>query len=343
MIRDQADELRQLALRHAVRHDVPHAAPVPLVAVAGGKGGVGSTTIAVNLAAQLALFGHRTMLVDADLTGPDATAMCGLDAGCGLLDVLSGHRDLHEVLLAGPAGIQVLPGAWPSRTETKVAAGGHSRLMEQLRSLRSHVEAVVVDAGNGVRRDSDRFWRQTDLVLLATKPDDVSVMDTYAAIKVLLPMDCPTPVFTVINRVNSPDEAGAVHRRLAYACRRFLGRPIGTAGHLAEDPHAAEAAAAFSPLVLHRPRSRAAVAVAQLAQFVIQRLSLSQNAQTEGSRQRAEGSEALARESALCPLPTFPPRGTHEKIPGTRQFDSTRRHPAADVHETTSASTAPSK
>src|SRR5262245_34962276 len=96
---DQADELRQL-VRVSARSSDPPRGPQPLhVAVTGGKGGVGVTTIAVNLAVALAQNGRRTVLVDADFSGPDVAGMCRLDEGDSVADILAGRRTVHEVLL----------------------------------------------------------------------------------------------------------------------------------------------------------------------------------------------------------------------------------------------------
>src|SRR5688572_29555059 len=109
---DQADELRQLVLRSAASALLPDVPAPPLVVVAGGKGGVGATTIAVNLTVAFARQGRRAVLVDADFNQPDATALCRVTDGATVSDVIAGRRTVHEALVRGPAGIQVLPGAW---------------------------------------------------------------------------------------------------------------------------------------------------------------------------------------------------------------------------------------
>ena len=126
-MRDQADELRELVRRRIADDTAWHASnerslaanagerrPSRLrkIVVSAGKGGVGTTTFAVNLAVSLGRLGCRTVLVDADLSGADATWLCGLQPLESLADVLSGRRTLDEVLQPGPGGIQVAPGVW---------------------------------------------------------------------------------------------------------------------------------------------------------------------------------------------------------------------------------------
>src|SRR5262245_3851618 len=107
MLPDQANDLRKLVL-HAVRGvHPPEVQPPKTVVVCGGKGGVGTTTAAVYLAAALAREGQRVVLVDANLAGPSVAGLCGLDEPSGVSDVLAGRRTVHEVLVRGPLGMQV--------------------------------------------------------------------------------------------------------------------------------------------------------------------------------------------------------------------------------------------
>src|SRR5690242_7407599 len=102
---DQADELRQLVLQAARRGSLPMAPAPKLVVVAGGKGGVGTTTAAVQLGLSLARLGTRPVLVDADLRGGDMATLCGLDAHESVADVLAGRLTVHEVMQRGPLGV----------------------------------------------------------------------------------------------------------------------------------------------------------------------------------------------------------------------------------------------
>ena len=109
---DQATELRKL-VSQADRDPADEAGRVPrLLVLSGGKGGVGVTTLAVNLSVALSRRGNRVVLVDADLYRADVATLCGLEERGNVADVLSARRDIHEVLQRGPAGIQVVPGLW---------------------------------------------------------------------------------------------------------------------------------------------------------------------------------------------------------------------------------------
>jgi flagellar biosynthesis protein FlhG len=121
MIHDQADELRHL-VRLRAASGASLGMIVPLVVVAGGKGGVGATTVAVNLALALARQGRRAVFVDADLDHGGNSRLTKHPEQGSVLDVLAGRRSVHEVLQRGPLGVQVLSGAGLKARQVPAAA-----------------------------------------------------------------------------------------------------------------------------------------------------------------------------------------------------------------------------
>lgn len=262
---DQANDLRKLVL-HSGRGGLNDSPPPKTVVLAGGKGGVGTSTIAVNLAVALAREGGRVVLVDADFAGPDVATLCGVDDQYGAADVLAGRRTVHEVLERGPGGIQILPAARGLTDPADCTPAAQDRLIEQLQALGPHAEYVLIDAGTGSGRTMRRFWESADLVMLVTHPDAAAVMDAYAAIK-LVERDepLPTPIAVVANC--TADEAAGIeaHARIDRACQRFLNVQTEAAGSIPFDPHAPRAAAAEKPLVIEAPESPAATAIDRMA------------------------------------------------------------------------------
>jgi flagellar biosynthesis protein FlhG len=267
---DQANDLRNLVLR-AARSSPAASTPPKLVVLAGGKGGVGTTTIAVNLAISLARDGRRVVLVDADLDGADAGMLCRLDEPSSTVaDILSGRLSVHEALERGPAGIQVLPGAWPGNGLVDCSPSAQQRLLAQLKCLGAHADFVILDVGSGANRVIGHFWQSADHVFLVTTPDVVSVMDAYAAVKVLCAGVAPPSLKSVVNFSPSAAAAADVHQRLSRACRRFLGLKLTAGGHIPCDARVSQAAAERQPFMLEHPTCEAAQAVEQLAQWLCQ-------------------------------------------------------------------------
>ena len=211
-----------------------HAKRTPWLAVAGAKGGVGKTTLAVNLAILLARAGHRTLLVD-------------FDPGCGDVGVhlrLAGRRDLEDLaagacaprdaMVDGPGGIAVLLG----RAGSPALGGADPALLE--RALRAVDEAaaefdvVVCDTGAGIGPATIAVASRADLVLGISTPDAVALTDAYALCKVLHLRGARLP-HLVVNRVRSRDEAMRTAAKLGAVVRKFLGAALPSCGWVAQD------------------------------------------------------------------------------------------------------------
>ena len=224
---DQANELRQLVRQQVPRRLGDSAGARPrLVVVAGGKGGVGTTTVAVNLAVALARAGRRTVLVDADPDGGDVAMLCGLDERHTLADVLAGAANRRRGAPAGPGGLQVLPGAWALASEP--ANARRRRRAADRRSSRASATGPTswsIDAGNGRSRLARRFWQAADLVLLVTTPE-LAVGDgrLRRRSRCWRRRGNAGPIHTLVNqarRARRPPTTSTAD--LAEACRRFLG------------------------------------------------------------------------------------------------------------------------
>ncbi len=253
---DQANRLRMLMLAGGVdgaRRSESAAAPPRLIVVASGKGGVGTTTVAVNLAVALAGDGRRTVLVDADLGRADASSLCRVSDAYTVADVLAGRRGVHETLVRGPAGVQVLPGAWATRELSDCEPAAQHRLLNELARLGPHADYVVIDAGSALNRVVKRFWQSADRVLVVTSTEAASVTNAYAAIKLLAPVSHGVPVQAIVNLAPGAEMAQEIGRRLARACRRFLGLQIDEGCYLPSDPLVAAAGRSQASFVLHHP------------------------------------------------------------------------------------------
>jgi len=264
-MRDQAAELRSLMFRAARRTTPLPGPPTHLIALCGGKGGVGVTSLAVNLAASLAEYGMRTVLVDANLYRADAAAYCGLAEAESIADVLSGGRDIHEVLQPGPSGLQVAPGIWAPDALGAIEERAAQRLVTQLKQMGRHAETVVVDLGSGLTELTRRFWSAADTSVVVTTPDSVSLMDSYATIKTLSDGPGDPAIGMIVNRSADDEAAGDVFARAARSCQRFLNLPLINFGHAPLDPQMQRSIEQQSPLVISHPKSAAAAHIHRIA------------------------------------------------------------------------------
>ncbi|MCG8584552.1 MAG: P-loop NTPase [Pirellulales bacterium] len=212
---DQATELRRLAA--GAQYDAPScsARRPHVVAVAAGKGGVGTTTVAIGLAAALASEEQTSLLIDGNVNNPDVLATCGVTP--------QPRHNHYGSAPWGPAGMHIateLPSdsAWLNQTLHESSA-----------------DIAIVDAGSGLNRTVRDLWHAADQVVLVTGQDPIAAMDAYAAVK-LMATDARQPVSTLINHATSEAIADEIHQRIAHACQRFLGRTLVAGGYVPTEP-----------------------------------------------------------------------------------------------------------
>ncbi len=247
---DQATELRVLARQVTTVH-APLAVRPRRIVVFGGKGGVGTTTIAVNLAVALVRQAERSLLCDA--AGGDVALQCRLEPRYTLADALAGNRTLAQVLHPGPAGVQILPGARELVRWHEKAEHAWNRLTTHIAALSPRPEVLVIDAGNRPDPLARQLWQAADRVLLVTTVETAAIMDAYSAIKLLTDPARSASIALVVNRSPGESTAGEAQQRLARACRRFLGLPLRSVGHVPEDGAVPKSAARGEPVVLAAP------------------------------------------------------------------------------------------
>ena len=232
---DQADRLRQLVRETVEQH--PALAPgVPLVVLSGGKGGVGVSTVATELAGELASLGKRSVLVDANPLQPDIATQLGLEVHGCLADVLDGSRSAVEVLRPLGESIQLLPGRWAPDTPPELNRTAVKRLLDELRSLHTQADVILLDAGSGMSPWVQQLWKSAQQILLISTAESVAVMDSYAAVKLSPWGDVDGKIRLVINQCDDAQTAKTIGDRFEATCRRFLGLQISPAATLATRP-----------------------------------------------------------------------------------------------------------
>ncbi len=219
---DQADQLRKL-VRDTVSERPSLEPGVPLIVLSGGKGGVGTSTVAIHLSRELARLGKRTVLVDANPLQPDIATQLNVNSEVSLIDILNGSRSAVEVLKPLGESVQLLPGRWAPETPPAMGREAVKRVLAELRSLHAHADMVILDAGCGMSPWVEQLWKAAHQVLLMTTLDSVALMDSYATVKLAPWGDVDSKVRLVVNKCNESRLALQAGDRFAVTCRRFLG------------------------------------------------------------------------------------------------------------------------
>jgi len=232
------------------------------IAVSGGKGGVGKSTIALNLAVAYAQADARTLMVDTDLGMADLNLLLGVAPEKSILDALGG-TPIEDVLIAAH-GIHLLPALNGSYLLSTIGPTAQRRLMELVRSLGERFDICVVDIAAGIGQVQTAFAGSTTDAIVVVNPEPLSMADAYACLKVLATEQKLDHAFVVPNRVTSRRQADEVVARLAALVNRFLQLEITALPPIPADPFVAEAAQIGVPLMIHAPDAPAARAIRQV-------------------------------------------------------------------------------
>ncbi len=237
-----------------------------VVAISSGKGGVGKTNVAVNLALALARRGIKVALLDADLGTANVDVILGLQPRYHLHHVITGQKSLAEIVVEGPYGVQVIPGASGLPDLADLPEVQREILLRSLAALDGTVDLLLIDTAAGVGRNVVQFILAAGEVLLVTTPEPTAVTDAYALMKVLAGYQLPVSIKLVVNSVARKGEGAAVGNRLNMVAEQFLGRSIETVGVLPFDKNVSDAVRKRTPIMQCHPFSPVSTAINTLAE-----------------------------------------------------------------------------
>lgn len=235
------------------------------LAVTSGKGGVGKTSLAVNLALASAQAGRRTCLVDGDLGLANVDVLLNLHPRHSLREVVTKGMSLDEVTVRGPAGLEIIPAASGVEALANLGEASRQRLVDRLQSRASHADLTILDTGAGLSRTVLALTLAADEVLVVTTPEPTALTDAYAMMKVLTRRRPELPLRLIVNLVDQAAQAQEVHGHVDRIVQRFLGRPIPLAGWVPRDACVERAVREQRPLMLYFPYARATEAIQGIA------------------------------------------------------------------------------
>lgn len=239
--------------------------PVQVVAVTSGKGGVGKSTVAVNLALALNDLGRRVMLFDAALEMANVDLLLGLTVERTLADVLVGRCELKDVLLVGPGGVRIVPSALGVQGIRRFTVGEYAGLIQAFSDIGEDVDVLVVDTASGLGEDMVCFARAAQEVLVVLCDEPTSIMDAYELIK-LLGRDYGVSRFRVLaNMVAGPQEGRNLFARLVGLTDHFLAVTLQYAGAVPYDESLRKAVQKQRAVYEAFPRAKSAQAFRALA------------------------------------------------------------------------------
>ena len=263
---DQATILRQLIQQ---RRSSPQPSPpshrmARSLAVTSGKGGVGKSNLALNLGIALAQHGARVCLLDASLGLSNLDLLCGLNGYWNLSHVLTGARNLNQIILDGPAGVHLIPGASGLADVADCPEPAQQNILTQVAQLEQNHDFLIVDTGPGIHRPVRSFVEVCDYVLVVTTPEPTAIADAYATVKVLAGRG-GLAMHLLVNQATSAQQARQIFERLKQTSQIFVRREIDYAGSVPFDRSVPNAVARRRPFLIEFPDCPASLALRRLA------------------------------------------------------------------------------
>lgn len=261
---DQAEELRRMIEKQNEKKDVAR-----VITVTSGKGGVGKSSISVNLAVQLSRAGMRVVILDADFGLANVEIMLGIRPKYNLADLMFHGKTLKEIITEGPENIGFISGGSGIEELANLSRTQLDDLRKMLYELDDIADVIIVDTGAGISDSVLEFVAASSEVILVTTPEPTSITDAYALLKTLSKRSQFSIQDTVIkmisNRVDSSQEGKELFNKLSLVVRNYLKLNMEFLGSIPMDMNVSRAVIKQKPVSLAFPNSDVAKAMHEIA------------------------------------------------------------------------------
>ena len=242
--------------------DKPSAGP-RIITIASGKGGVGKTNVATNLAISFARMGKEVVLMDADLGLANVNVVLGIIPKYNLYNVLKGQKSISDILTDTPEGVKLIAGASGFSQLADLNHDQKANFINEIEKL-DFADLIIVDTGAGVSDNVLSFVLAADEILIVTTPEPTAITDAYGIIKTIATKRSDSSIKLIVNRVQSPNEANRVAERVINIASQFLSVKVENLGYIFEDVHVPKSVIQQKPFVVNSPTSKASTCINNL-------------------------------------------------------------------------------
>jgi flagellar biosynthesis protein FlhG len=245
-------------------------APAKVIAVTSGKGGVGKTNVAANIAISLAAGGSNVMLLDADLGLANVDVLLGLQPRFNLSHVVKGECDLDSTLIRGPAGVRIVPASSGNFSMVDLPPASQAAIIQAFSALADQPEILVVDTAAGISEGVARFVQAAQQAIVVLCDEPASLTDAYALIKVFSRHYGIGRFQIITNQTRDAWEGRMLYTKLRKVADLYLDVVLRHLGNVPTDPWLKRAVQEQRAVVDAYPRSVAGQAFVEIARTLQQ-------------------------------------------------------------------------
>lgn len=249
-------------------HNPNERKPVQVIAISAGKGGVGKTSMAINLSVALAKQRRKVMLFDADLSLANVDVLLGLRPSRTIADVVAGRCHLQDICLDGPEGIRIIPAASGVQKMAELSVTESSGLIQAFSELTDDVDTLIVDTAAGISSQVLNFISAAQEVIVVVCNEPASIADAYALIKLCHQEHQIDRFWVLSNMIRTTGAGKSLYNKLCQITGRFLQVNLHYLGEVPYDEYMYVAARARQAVLEQFPGSRAGKALHELGQLL---------------------------------------------------------------------------
>ncbi|MFP4373534.1 MAG: MinD/ParA family protein [Spirochaetaceae bacterium] len=255
---DQAETLREMMKNRNGQGE----SKTRIIAVASGKGGVGKTNIATNIAIGYARLGKKVVLMDADLGLANVNVVLGIIPKFNLYHVIRKQKSMQEVIMDTSYGIRIVAGASGFAKIANMAEEERTNFINELAHL-ENADVIIIDTSAGVSANVLSFVAAADEAIIVTTPEPTAITDAYGIIKIIATEidNLNLGLKLIVNRVKSVTEGKKVAERVINIAGQFLNLKVDYLGYVYDDPGVHDAVLKQKPFLAVDADGKASICV----------------------------------------------------------------------------------
>lgn len=262
---DQAEQLRKLVKKNSQPRSIAR-----VITVTSGKGGVGKSSVSVNLAIQLSRMGKKVVIFDADFGLANIEIMLGIRPQYNLADLMFRGKSLQDIITEGPDKIGFISGGSGIQELTRLSRDQIIYLTQKLFQLDKLADIIIIDTGAGIADSVLEFVAASSEVILVATPEPTSITDAYALLKTLnrkseFSVD-NTNISMLANRITSEEDGKELYEKLRVVTDKFLQIPLTYLGGIPYDNNVSKAVIQQKPVTHLYPNTEASKAMVRIAE-----------------------------------------------------------------------------